>query len=79
MGKMLTSQVAKQRERYKREKERKRERGELQEGHNLRYHGMHSNEDLFGISSSIDYVAQVARKCVLSAVLSAKMSLDRQR
>lgn len=75
MGKMLTSQVAKQGERYKREKER----GELQEGHNLCYHGMHSNEDLFGISSSIDYVAQVARKCVLSAVLSAKMSLDRQR
>lgn len=50
------------------------ERGE--EEHNLGYHGMHSNEDLFGISSSIDYVAQVARKCVLSALLSAEMSSD---
>lgn len=33
----------------------------MQEVYNLGYHGMHSNEDLFGISSSIDYVAQVAK------------------
>lgn len=36
-----------------------------QEAHNLGYHGMHSNEDLFGISSSIDYVAPVAASVYL--------------